>query len=614
MTTLTDVLAPEVEATATPGPRLWLRLMAGFAFGFVLTIAIAGGALLAYDSSMNGRVLAGVAVGGVNVSGLDYDDASATLAAALGHYADGHVVIRTIAGDVVVPYRAFSRRPDIAPMVDAAMQSGRSGTIVERAVAEVRLAIFGASLEPRVTLDAAALETEVAEAVAALEFLPLDSRVLVSQGSIYAFPAAAGRTFDSEAAATAALEGVRAPDAPNEVVVEAGATLIPPRHGDGEALTAKATAERMIRDVVVTLDKKRWKIKAATVRTWIRFETDAGGVARPTIDASAIPGALKAVATAVKVAPVSAAYLKGRGGKVVGVAPSKNGLRLDVPGTAAAISDALAQQGAGATPAAVQVKLSEVAPKLTTEQAGAKGPVMSMLGSWKTWFPISDHNFFGANIWQPARIIDGMVLKPGQQAEWWSAIGPVSPARGFGPGGFIAGDHTEPTGALGGGMCSSSTTLFNAALRAGLQMDARSNHKYYIYRYPLGLDATVSKTRGGGSQTMSFTNDMRTPIVIRTYRYRAAGRGWVRYEIWGVPDGRKVTLSKPAVSNVRQAITRTVHVATLRKGVRNQTEFPANGMDVSVTRLVRDRHGAVIHHDTFGTHYVLWNGLIQIGG
>ena len=66
-------------------------------------------------------------------------------------------------------------------------------------------------------------------------------------------------------------------------------------------------------------------------------------------------------------------------------------------------------------------------------------------------------------------------------------------------------------------MCSSSTTLFNAAMRAGLQMGARSNHKYYIPRYPLGLDATVSKMAGGGGQTMSFTNDMKHPIVIRSY-------------------------------------------------------------------------------------------------
>ena len=86
--------------------------------------------------------------------------------------------------------------------------------------------------------------------------------------------------------------------------------------------------------------------------------------------------------------------------------------------------------------------------------------------------------------------------------EWWSAFGPVSSARGMDRVGSSRATTRSPTGALGGGMCSSSTTLFNAALRAGLQMGARSNHKYYINRYPLGLDATVSKTRNG-SQTMS---------------------------------------------------------------------------------------------------------------
>ena len=175
------------------------------------------------------------------------------------------------------------------------------------------------------------------------------------------------------------------------------------------------------------------------------------------------------------------------------MAPAKNGLRLDVPATAAAIAGAIAERGKGAAPAPVNVKVAQVAPKLTTEEAVKKGPLLTRLGMWKTWFPVSDHNFFGANIWQPAKIIDGTVLFPGQRFEWWSAIGPVSTSTGFGPGGFIAGDHTEPTGALGGGMCSSSTTLFNAAMRAGLQMGARSNHKYYIPRYPLGLDATVSK-------------------------------------------------------------------------------------------------------------------------
>ncbi len=236
----------------------------------------------------------------------------------------------------------------------------------------------------------------------------------------------------------------------------------------------------------------------------------------------------------------------------------------------------------------------KVPPKFTTAQALKKAPLMKALGTWKTWFPVSERNYFGANIWLPARIIDGTVLQPGQSFEWWRALGPVTPARGYGPGGFIAGDHTEPTGALGGGMCSSSTTLFNAALRAGLQMGARSNYKYYISRYPLGLDATVSKTRNG-SQTVSFTNDTKGPIVIRTFRYRAGGRGWVRYEIWGVPDGRTVSIGRPAVSNVRKATTTTEYVSSLPKGVREQIEYPADGMDVAVARVVRDRNGRIIH-------------------
>ncbi len=87
----------------------------------------------------------------------------------------------------------------------------------------------------------------------------------------------------------------------------------------------------------------------------------------------------------------------------------------------------------------------------------------------------------------------------------------------------------------------------------------------------------------------------------------------MRYEIWGVPDGRKVTLSKPAVANLRKATTKTVYVSTLRKGVREQIEYPSNGMDVSVSRVVRSRSGRVIHSETYRSHYALWNGIIEIG-
>ena len=366
-------------------------------------------------------------------------------------------------------------------------------------------------------------------------------------------------------------------DAPAELVVEVDGITTQPAHGLRDTLAAKHAAERMMRGVVVTSGDTTWAIKAATVRTWIHFETQADGSLWPVADRAAIAKALTAIAKAVKVPAISASYLKARNGKIVGVTPDKPGRKLDAVAMTTAIQKVLADRAGWVKTANVKVRLAPVAPKLTTEEAAKTAPVMQVLGTWKTWFPVNDHNFFGANIWIPAKIIDGTVLRPGQKFEWWSAVGPVTPSRGFGPGGFIAGNHTEPTGALGGGMCSSSTTLFNAALRAGLQMGARSNHKYYIYRYPLGLDATVSKTRGGGSQTMSFTNDMKNPVVIRTFRYTAGGRGWVRYEIWGIPDGRTVSLSKPSVSNVRVATTSTVFVSTLRPALVSRPSSPRTG-------------------------------------
>src|SRR5262249_9087335 len=126
--------------------------------------------------------------------------------------------------------------------------------------------------------------------------------------------------------------------------------------------------------------------------------------------------------------------------------------------------------------------------------------------------------------------------------------------------------HTFPTGALGGGICSCSTTLWNAAMRAGLAMGARQNHDYYINRYPTGLDATVWRS-GSSQQNMTFTNDTQYPIIIRGMKGSSTS-AWagekkvlpsveypncVIFQIWGIPSGRTVTYSTPAISNVSKA-------------------------------------------------------------
>ena len=572
--------------------------------------AIAGG-LLAWDAGYEGRVLPGVHVGAVDLSGMDAATAASAIDAAYP-FDEGRIVLHAPDGDIAIPYADLDRRPDTAALVAEAMAAGRSGQPVERAGAQIRQAINGTVIAPQVLFSEAALRDAVASGLATLDRAPVDATIRMGPDGPLTTSAQAGRTAIVEPIVAAALEAVASLDAPAETVIEVSIIAVAPAVDAWTVGDAWAAADRMIGDVVVTFRDQKWTIRAAKVRKWIHFEAPGNGTVFPVVDTGKIAASLKKPIKAVRKTPVNAQFLKARGGRVVGVVASKNGRELDVTSTASRIVVELEARALGPHVAPVRLAITKTFPKLTTAEARKTAPVMTRLGKWKTYFPIGDHNYYGANIWRPAEIIDGTILSPGETFDWWQAIWPVTTARGFGPGGYIAGNHTEPTGALGGGMCSSSTTLFNAAMRAGLQMGARSNHKYYIGRYPLGLDATVSIS-AGGRQTMSFTNDTDHKILIRGIKIRRGSAGYVRYEIWGIPDGRTVSISNPSVTNVSKATTNIVYVDSLPTGVRDQTEYPSNGMSVSVTRVVRTAKGTIIHRDTWNSRYVLWNGRIEIG-
>jgi vancomycin resistance protein YoaR len=321
---------------------------------------------------------------------------------------------------------------------------------------------------------------------------------------------------------------------------------------------------------------------------------------------------VKKLAEQIDRRPVNASFTSS-GGRITGVTKSRNGRTLDVDTAVTRIETLLAARAAGTTTASFEVPIKTVQPALTTEEAQAARPKMRKISTWTTYFPVSEKNGFGANIWIPARIIDGYVVAPGATFDFWNAVGPVTRAKGYKDGGAIINGKTEPQGALAGGICSCSTTLFNAALRAGYEMGARRNHYYYIDRYPLGLDATVFISASGSKQTMSFTNDTDYPILIRGTGWSNGGDGYVRFELYSVPNGRKVSFSKPIVRNVRQATDTVQYTSSLPAGSSKRIEYPVDGKQVTVTRTVRDRNGNVIHTDTYYSNYARITGLTLIG-
>jgi vancomycin resistance protein YoaR len=274
----------------------------------------------------------------------------------------------------------------------------------------------------------------------------------------------------------------------------------------------------------------------------------------------------------------------------------------------ASIVSALEGRGSGTPSSSVNLAVTPVTPEFTDSEAEAIVGDVRRLGRWTTHFTVNEFNGGGQNIRRPARLINGTVVEPGETFDFIDAAGPFTRRNGYTDGAAIVHGATKPDGIVGGGLCSASTTLFNAALRAGFQIDERHNHAFYISRYPVGLDATIWQN-GRARKSMQFTNDTDYPILIRG----AYEHGAVSFSIYGVPDGRKVKFSKPDVKDEKEARNYVVYTNDLEPGKFEQVEFRAPGFRSSVTRTVRDAAGNVIHQDTFSSNYKNVHGIYMVG-
>ena len=616
--------APETDEASRPSSpvapraggtrrRAFRRFSVAFVFGVLGVLAVSAGALAAFESSNVGRILPGIHVGDVDLSGLTASEARARLNDAFANLTQGE--LRLEAGETVstIPYASVGRRLDVDAAVDAAMAVGRNGATLERIAANLRNIVRGVEIAPQATFERGALRLEVEKLAADVELAPVDATVALAGEAFAVTDGADGRSADAEAALRAATTLLLDVAAPARVRVTVPLEAVVPDVTTVEATAASDAATRIAADINLINGEETWVIPGTSIRGWITFGPTADGTYGPVVAQTGLEAGLATIADKVATAPVDASFLIGDGAQVVGVTEAKPGRALDVPRTVATLADVIEQRAAGLSVSRAPITTAVVEPGLTTAEATETAPLMRKISEWTTYFPIGIKNGQGANIWIPARDIDGYVLLPGGTFDFWDAIGPVTREHGYKDGGAIINGKTEPQGALAGGICSCSTTIFNAALRAGLEMGARRNHYYYIDRYPLGLDATVFQSSSGSVQTMTFKNDTTSPILIRGLGWNVGSKGYVKFELWSVPTGRVVTFSTPIVKNVRPSSDSEVYTTRLAPGVRERVEFPVDGKDVWVTRTVKDAQGNVLHQETYYSHYARITGIVEIG-
>lgn len=154
------------------------------------------------------------------------------------------------------------------------------------------------------------------------------------------------------------------------------------------------------------------------------------------------------------------------------------------------------------------IPLKTLYPSVSTNDIGMEA-FPNKLATYTTSYATSDANR-SSNVVLASSKINGLVLMPGDEFSFNGTVGKRTAAAGFKVAGVYV--NGQVTNDYGGGICQVSSTLYNAVLRANLEIVSRTNHMFTVGYVPIGTDATVS----WGSPDFKFKNSRSYPIKIVT--------------------------------------------------------------------------------------------------
>ncbi len=180
------------------------------------------------------------------------------------------------------------------------------------------------------------------------------------------------------------------------------------------------------------------------------------------------------------------------------------GLAVKVPESTDVVYEHMAREWDRA-PAVIELVIEETAYQGSAEELAK---VQDVLGSFTTGYQTSAAARSG-NVENGCRLIDGVVLYPGEEFSALELVTPFTESNGYFPAGsYLNGQVVD---SLGGGICQVTTTLYNAALLAELEITQRYNHSMTVGYVDLSADAAIAESAG---KDFKFVNNTDAPIYI----------------------------------------------------------------------------------------------------
>lgn len=213
------------------------------------------------------------------------------------------------------------------------------------------------------------------------------------------------------------------------------------------------------------------------------------------------------------------------------VTPGKDGLVVDVDASADKVVDYL-QNSWDKSNTSIELAVAVDRPKGKTEELEQ---VKDVLGTFTTSFSTSAKGR-SANVRNGCSLINGTLLYPGEQFSAYDTIKPFTEENGY----YLAGSYLNGlvVESLGGGICQVSSTLYNAVIRAELQVDERNNHSMVVSYVDLSADAAISESSG---KDFKFTNNTDCPIYIEGHTTDDKHISFTIYGHETRPENRKLS-------------------------------------------------------------------------
>lgn len=182
------------------------------------------------------------------------------------------------------------------------------------------------------------------------------------------------------------------------------------------------------------------------------------------------------------------------------------GIEVNIEKSANAVASYMQNEWDGKE-ATVALEAEIVEPKGSEEELAK---VKDLLGSYNTNFSSSSSGR-AKNVRNGAEKINGSIIYPGDEFSVHDAVVPFNAENGYELAGSYENGTTVET--YGGGICQVSTTLYNAVIRAELEITERFAHSMIVSYVEPSMDAAIS----GEYKDLKFKNNTDAPIYIEGY-------------------------------------------------------------------------------------------------